>query len=428
MAIRDLLLLSAALAMMPSVASAQPIDPKVQARIDRILKATPLIDGHNDLAEQLRENYGLTVEGLASGTDRRPDHPLMTDMARLHEGRLGAQFWSVYIPSEVTGDHAIRDTLEEIDTVKRFVAAYPNDLELARTAEDVVRIHKGGKVASLIGIEGGHQIGGSLAALRQFYDLGARYMTLTHFKNNEFADSATDDPKWHGINDFGRTVIHEMNRLGMLVDLSHVSPETMRDAIQASKAPVIFSHSDARALADHPRNVPDDILKKLAANGGVVMVNFYLGHLSEPYRIWSGEQAAESARLAALYVGQPDLRKAKLDEWKQAHPAPKADVGLIADHIEHVVKIAGFDHVGIGGDLDGIGFDEAPPGMNSVAGYPLLFAELIRRGWSDENLSKLAGGNLLRVLRQTETVAASMKNEPPATARLDPWSATDPWK
>jgi membrane dipeptidase len=428
MAIRDLLLLSAALAMMPAVASAQPIDPKVQARIDRILKATPLIDGHNDLAEQLRENYGLSVEGLASGTDRRPDHPLMTDMARLHEGRLGAQFWSVYIPSEVTGDHAIRDTLEEIDTVKRFVAAYPNDLELARTAEDIVRIHKGGKVASLIGIEGGHQIGGSLAALRQFYDLGARYMTLTHFKNNEFADSATDDPKWHGINDFGRTVIHEMNRLGMLVDLSHVSPETMRDAIQASKAPVIFSHSDARTLADHPRNVPDDILKKLAANGGVVMVNFYLGHLSEPYRIWSGEQAAESARLAALYVGQPDLRKAKLDEWKQAHPAPKADVGLIADHIEHVVKIAGFDHVGIGGDLDGIGFDEAPPGMNSVAGYPLLFAELIRRGWSDENLSKLAGGNLLRVLRQAETVAASMKNEPPATARLDPWSATDPWK
>jgi membrane dipeptidase len=428
MAIRDLLLLSAALAMMPAVASAQPIDPKVQARIDRILKATPLIDGHNDLAEQLRENYGLSVEGLASGTDRRPDHPLMTDMARLHEGRLGAQFWSVYIPSEVTGDHAIRDTLEEIDTVKRFVAAYPNDLELARTAEDIVRIHKAGKVASLIGIEGGHQIGGSLAALRQFYDLGARYMTLTHFKNNEFADSATDDPKWHGINDFGRTVIHEMNRLGMLVDLSHVSPETMRDAIQASKAPVIFSHSDARALADHPRNVPDDILKKLAANGGVVMVNFYLGHLSEPYRIWSGEQAAESARLAALYVGQPDLRKAKLDEWKQAHPAPKADVGLIADHIEHVVKIAGFDHVGIGGDLDGIGFDEAPPGMNSVAGYPLLFAELIRRGWSDENLSKLAGGNLLRVLRQAETVAASMKNEPPATARLDPWSATDPWK
>ena len=428
MAIRDILLLSAALAMMPSIAGAQPIDPKVQARIDRILKATPLIDGHNDLAEQLRENYGLSVEGLASGTDKRPDHPLMTDMARLHEGRLGAQFWSVYIPSEVTGDHAIRDTIEQIDIVKRFVAAYPNDLELARTADDIVRIHKAGKVASLIGIEGGHQIGGSLAALRQFYELGARYMTLTHFKNNEFADSATDDPKWHGINDFGRTVIHEMNRLGVLVDLSHVSPETMRDAIAASRAPVIFSHSDARALADHPRNVPDEILKKLAANGGVVMVNFYLGHLSEPFRLWSAEQTAESARLAALYVGQPEIRKAKLDEWKQANPAPKADVGLIADHIDHVVKVAGYDHVGIGGDLDGIGFDEAPPGMNGVAGYPLLFAELIRRGWSDENLSKLAGGNLLRVLRQAEAVAGSMQNEPPATARLESWSATDPWK
>jgi membrane dipeptidase len=428
MATRHLLLLAAALAMMPGLARAQSIDPKVQARIDRILKATPLIDGHNDLAEQLRENYGMSVEGLASGTDLRPDHPLMTDMARLHQGRVGGQFWSVYIPSEVTGDHAIRDTLEEIDTVKRFVNAYPRDLELARTADDVVRIHKAGKVASLIGIEGGHQIGGSLAALRQFYDLGARYMTLTHFKNNEFADSATDDPKWHGINDFGRTVVHEMNRLGMLVDLSHVSPETMRDALAVSKAPVIFSHSDARALADHPRNVPDDILQKLAANGGVVMVNFYAGHLSEPFRQWDSEHSAEEGRLAALYTGQPDVRKAKLKEWEQSHPAPKIEVGLVADHIEHVAKVAGYDHVGIGGDLDGIGYDEAPPGMNSVSGYPLLFAELIKRGWSDENLAKLAGGNVLRVMRQAEAVAASMKNEPPATARLDPWSATDPWK
>jgi membrane dipeptidase len=428
MAMKHFLLLAAAMATIPGAAWAQQIDPKVQARIDRILKATPLIDGHNDLAEQLRENYGMSIVDLASGTDKRPDHPLMTDMARLHEGRVGGQFWSVYIPSEVTGDHAIRDTIEEIDTVKRLIKAYPNDLELARTADDVVRIHKAGKVASMIGIEGGHQIGGSLAALRQFYDLGARYMTFTHFKNNEFADSATDDPKYHGITDFGRTVVHEMNRLGMLVDLSHVSPDTMRDVLAVSKAPVIFSHSDARALADHPRNVPDDVLQKLAANGGVVMVNFYLGHLSEPYRIWSGEESAEEARLASLYVGQPDIRKAKLDEWKQAHPAPTAGIGLIADHIEHVVKVAGYDHVGIGGDLDGIGYDEAPAGMNSVSGYPLLFAELIRRGWSDENLSKLAGGNVLRVMRQAEAVAASMKNEPPAMDRLQPWSATDPWK
>ncbi|MGN6850330.1 MAG: dipeptidase, partial [Sphingomicrobium sp.] len=266
-------LLVAAAMVMSSPALAEQIDARTQARIDRILKATPLIDGHNDLPEQLRENYGLSVEGLASGTDKRAK-PLMTDMARLHEGRLGAQFWSVYIPSEVTGDNAIRDTLEQIDTVKRLVKAYPGDLELARTADDIVRIHKSGKIASLIGVEGGHQIGGSLAALRSYYELGARYMTLTHFKNNEFADSATDDPKYHGINDFGRTVIHEMNRLGMLVDLSHVSPETMRAAIETSKAPVIFSHSDARALADHPRNVPDDVLRMLPAQGGVVMVNF----------------------------------------------------------------------------------------------------------------------------------------------------------
>jgi membrane dipeptidase len=421
-----LVLLAAMLIAAP--ASAQQIDPKVQARIDRILKATPLIDGHNDIAEQLAENHKRSIQGLSAGTDKWPDHPLMTDMARLHAGRVGGQFWSVYIPSEVTGDAAIRATLEQIDIVKRLVKAYPNDLELARTAGDVVRIHKAGKVASLIGVEGGHQIGGSLAALRSFYDLGARYMTLTHFKNNAFADSATDDPKWHGLNDFGRTVVHEMNRLGMLVDLSHVSPETMADALDVTKAPVIFSHSDARALADHPRDVPDDILTRLPANGGVVMVNFYAGHLSEPYRQWDAEHSAESARLDTLYVGQPDIRKAKLAEWEKTHPAPKIDVGLVADHIEHIVKVAGHDHVGIGGDLDGIPYDGAPPGMNSVSGYPLLFAELIRRGWNDADLAKLAGGNVLRALRQAETVAASMKNEPPATARLEPLSPDDVWK
>src|SRR5205814_930151 len=232
MTFRNMLLLAAALVLMPTTAIAQSIDPKVQARIDRILKATPLIDGHNDIAEQLRENYGMKVEGLASGTDQWKPKPLMTDMARLHEGRLGAQFWSVYIPSEVTGDAAIRETIEQIDIVKRMVKAYPEDLALAGTADDIVRVHKTGRVASLIGIEGGHQIGGNLAALRQFYELGARYMTLTHFKNNEFADSATDDPKYHGITDFGRTVVHEMNRLGMLVDLSHVSDDTMRDALK----------------------------------------------------------------------------------------------------------------------------------------------------------------------------------------------------
>jgi len=413
-------LLLAATMLIASPAAAQHVDPKVEAQIDRILKATPLIDGHNDIAEQLRENYGSKVSGLASGTDQWTPKPLMTDMARLHEGRLGAQFWSVYIPSEVTGDAAIRETLEQIDLVKRMVKAYPNDLALAGTADDIVRIHKAGKIASLMGVEGGHQIGGSLAALRQFYDLGARYMTLTHFKNNEFADSATDDPKYHGINDFGRAVIHEMNRIGMLVDLAHVSPETMRAALQVTRAPVLFTHSDARALADHPRNVPDDVLKLLPANGGVVMVNFYLGHLSPEFIQWSADKSAEDARLKSLYTGQPERRDAGMKAWLAAHPEPRAGVGLIADHIEHVAKVAGYDHVGIGGDLDGIGYDEAPAGMNSVSGYPLLFAELIRRGWSDANLAKLAGGNVLRVMRRAEAVAASMKDEPPAMATLAP--------
>ena len=418
MATKHFLLLAGVLAMIPTVLQAQPIDPKVQARIDRILKATPLIDGHNDLPGQLADNYKRSVEGLASGTDQRKV-PLMTDMARLHQGRVGAQFWSVFIDSSIHGDEAIRQTLQEIDIVDRMVHAYPNDLELAYTADDIVRIHREGKIASLIGIEGGHQIGGSLAALRQFYRLGARYMTLAHFTNSDVADSATDDPKWNGLSPFGRTVVGEMNRMGMLVDLAHVSAKTMQDAIAVSKAPVIFSHSSAMAVADHPRNVPDDVLQLLPANGGVVMVNFYSGYVSDAARKWNAEEGAEEARLKALLIGRPKEREATLDAWKKANPEPPATVGQVADHIEHIVKVAGYDHVGIGGDLDGIPYDEAPAGMNSVSGYPLLFAELIRRGWSDENLAKLAGGNVLRVLRQAEAVSASMKNVPPAMAEID---------
>jgi membrane dipeptidase len=415
MTLKTSLLVAAVLSLAATAASAQAIDPKVQARIDRILKATPLIDGHNDLPEQLRENYNLSIEGLASGTDQRPQ-PLMTDMARLHQGRVGGQFWSVYISSDVTGDAAIRETIEQIDIVKRLVKAYPNDLALAGTADDVVRIHKTGKVASLIGIEGGHQIGANLAALRQFYELGARYMTLTHFKNNEWADSATDDPKYHGMTDFGRTVVHEMNRLGMLVDLSHVSDDTMRDALKVSRAPVIFSHSSARALDDHNRNVPDDVLKLTAQNGGVVMVNFYPGYVSNEFRKWNAEEAAEEARVKSLYNGRPEQREAALKAWKQTNPVPRVTASTVADHVDYVAKVAGYDHVGIGADLDGI--EAGPEGMATVSGYPLLFAELIRRGWSDENLAKLAGGNVLRVMRQAEAVAASMKNEPPAMATL----------
>ena len=424
---RSAALLLAASMILAAPASTQTIDPKIQARIDRILKATPLIDGHNDLPGALGDYYDSRIDGLASGTDRRQPNPLMTDMARLHQGRVGGQFWSVYIDFNLHGDEAIRRTIEQIDTVKRMVKAYPKDLALAVTADDVVRIHRTGRVASLIGIEGGHQIGGSLAALRQFYDLGARYMTLAHFTNNEFADSSNDDPKYHGLNDFGKIVVHEMNRLGVLVDLSHVSEETMRAALATSRAPVIFSHSSARALDDHPRNVSDDVLRLVARNGGVVMVNFFSGYVSDDSRKWNAEESAEEARLKSLFVGQPKAREAALAEWKKGNPAPNVTVSQVADHVEHIAKVAGHDHVGIGGDLDGIPYDQAPQGMNTVSGYPLLFAELIRRGWSDQDLAKLAGGNVLRVMRAAEQVSAAMKDEPPSMATLQP-SPAEPLK
>jgi membrane dipeptidase len=414
---RPSLLLAALLLAYPAFAQ-QQIDPKVQARIDRILKKTPLIDGHNDIAEQLRENYNFKVEGLASGTGSWKPKALQTDMARLRAGRVGGQFWSVYIDADVHSDEAIRQTIEQIDIVTRMVAAYPNDLALAGTADDVIRVHKSGRIASLMGIEGGHQIGGSMAALRQFYRLGARYMTLAHFKTTEWADSATDDPKFDGLSPFGIAVVKEMNRIGMLVDLAHVSPATMSDALDVSTAPVIFSHSNARALEDHPRNVPDDILKRLPANGGIVMVNFYPGYLSEDVRTWSASRTAEEARFKALYVGQPDRIEAALKSWDAAHPRPATPVATVADHIEYIAKTAGYDSVGIGGDLDGVPYTAV--GLEDVSGYPLVFAELIRRGWSDENLAKLAGGNILRVMRRAEAVSASMKDVPPALDKLPP--------
>jgi membrane dipeptidase len=341
----------------------------------------------------------------------------MTDMARLHAGRVGGQFWSVYIDGTITGDAAIRETIEQIDIVKRMIAAYPNDLEQAYTADDVVRIHKAGKIASMMGVEGGRQIGGSLAALRAYQALGARYMTLTHNQTTEWADSATDDPKYGGLSPFGVTVVHEMNRIGMLVDLSHVAPSTMKAAIAASKAPVIFSHSSARAIGGHPRNVPDDVLALLPANGGVVMVNWVPNFLSDAVWNWGADQSAEEARLKAIHRADSTAVKAGLKAWEAARPRPPVTVANVADHIEHVAKVAGYDHVGIGADLDGIPF--TPDGLTGVQAYPLVFAELIRRGWSDQNLAKLAGGNVLRVLRQAEQVAASMKNEPAALSDVD---------
>ncbi len=411
---RFLLLAAAACLALP--AQAQPIEPKIKARIDRILKATPLIDGHNDLPEQLVENYGSRVDWLASGTAGWTPKPLMTDMARLRDGRIGGQFWSVYIDGSIVGDQAIRQTIEQIDIVDRLIAAYPRDLERALTADDIVRIHKSGRVASLIGIEGGRQIGGSLPALRQFYRLGARYMTLTHNQTTEWADSATDESKFNGLSPFGLKVVAEMNRLGMLVDLSHVAPTTMRQSIAASRAPVIFSHSSAGGVNGHPRNVPDDVLALLPANGGVVMVNWVPGFLSPTVWRWDGLRSAEEARLKSIHRASKAAVAEGVKAWEVANPRPIVTVTEVADHIDHVARVAGHDHVGIGADLDGIPY--TPTGLEGVQTYPVLFAELIRRGWSDKNLAKFAGGNVLRALRRTERVAAAMRDIPPALDKL----------
>ena len=392
------------------------IDPATQARIDRILKATPLIDGHNDLPWEVRENHQFGVEGLGAKSDKLTK-PTMTDMARLRQGRVGGQFWSVWLPSEFTGDRAIKSTFEQIDIVDRLVRAYPGDLERATTAADVVRIHKSGRIASLMGAEGGHQIGNSMAALRQFRAAGVGYMTLTWNNNNDWADSGTDEPKHGGLTSFGKAVVTEMNRIGMIVDLSHVSEAVMAQALDTTKAPVMFSHSNVRALSDHPRNVPDTILQRLPANGGVVMVNAYPGH-NDPVVIgWQGSRAGEERRLERVYPGQAERRKTALAEWDKANVRPASPIAVMANHIEHVVKIAGYDHVGIGADLDGVPFTNV--GMEDVAGYPVLFAELIKRGWSDKNLAKLAGGNILHVMRGAEATAAAMKDAPPSMATVD---------
>jgi membrane dipeptidase len=347
----------------------------------------------------------------------------MTDIVRLRAGHVGGQFWSVWVPVDIKGPEAVEATVEQIDLVKQMCARWPADFEMAYTAGDVKRIHKAGKVACLIGIEGGHQIDGSLSVLRQMYALGARYMTLTHTSNTAWADSATDNPAHHGLTPFGKELVKEMNRLGMLVDLSHVSPDTMRDALAVSRAPVIFSHSSARALVDHPRDVPDDVLKLVAQNGGVVMVNFATAYVSQARNAWVADRAAELARYnsppyGGLYIGQPERAKAALAAWDKAHPKPEVTLSQVADHIEHIRQVAGIDHVGLGSDFDGI--PDTPQGLEGVDRYPALLAELMRRGWSDEDIAKLAGGNVLRVLADAQAVAAKLQasGEPPATATI----------
>lgn len=392
-------------------------DPALVERARRLLDQVPLVDGHNDLPWEYRKRVQNHMDriDLRAGTAKL-DPPMHTDIPRLRKGGLGGQFWSVYIPVEITGADAIQATLEQIDDVHRLAERYPDTFELATTADDVVRIHKAGRIASLIGMEGGHSIHNSLAALRQLYTAGARYMTLTHTKNTDWADSATDAPQHGGLTRFGEEVVREMNRLGMLVDLSHVAPATMKRAIAVSAAPVIFSHSSARALDDHPRNVPDDVLRLLPKNGGVVMVTFVPSFASEAVRGWNALNDAEEARLKALYPGDPERVKREAEDWRRQHPVPRATLEQVADHVEHVRQVAGIDHVGIGSDFDGI--ESVPLGLESVADYPALFAELMRRGWSDEDLGKLAGRNVLRAFRDAERIAARLQKERPASDAL----------
>jgi membrane dipeptidase len=389
-----------------------------QHRIDQVLLQTPLIDGHNDLPWEIRERFKSDVAAvnLASDTRNLPleaeQAALMTDIPRLRAGHVGAQFWSVWIPVSTQGFEAVQMTLEQIDLVKRMSAQYPADFAMAYSAADIRRIHKNHKIASLIGIEGGHQINNSLAVLRQMYDAGARYMTLTHTTNTPWADSATDSPAHHGLTPFGVEVVKEMNRLGMLVDLSHVSPDTMKAALAATQAPVIFSHSSARGLDDHPRNVPDDVLRAVAANGGVVMVNFAPAYVSAARNHWEADEAAERTRFnsppyAGLYIGQPERAKAALAEWEAQHPRPVTTLSQVADHVEYIRRVAGVDHVGIGSDFDGI--PDAPVGLEGVDRYPALLEELMRRGWSDADIAKLAGENVLRTLAAAEQVSVRLQ-------------------
>jgi membrane dipeptidase len=396
-------------------------------RVEQVLLRTPLIDGHNDLPWEIRDRFksDLAAVDLKSDTKRLPfpdgAAALMTDIPRLRTGLMGGQFWSVWIPAQMQGFEAVQTTLEQMDLVKRMTARYPGDLEMAYTAADVRRIHQSHKIASMIGIEGGHQINNSLAALRQMYDAGARYMTLTHTANTAWADSATDLPAHHGLTPFGIEVVREMNRLGMLVDLSHVSPETMAAALAATEAPVIFSHSSARALVDHPRNVPDDILRAVAANGGVVMVNFAPGYVSDARDRWDADQAAEQTRFnsppyVGLYIGQPERAKAALAAWERQHPRPVATLAQVADHIDHIKQTAGVDHVGLGSDFDGI--EDAPVGLDGVDKYPALLEELMRRGWTDADIAKLAGENLLRVWTAAEKVSLRLRAARPASGML----------
>jgi membrane dipeptidase len=381
------------------------------------LEATPVWDGHNDVPEQLRERYRNVLGDFdfsdTTGTSdpARGLGPMQTDLARIEKGHLGVQFWSVYVSANLSEQQAVQATLEQIDVMKRVIERHPDKLELVTTAGAAARAVKAGKVGSLLGMEGGHSIGSSLAVLRQMHALGVRYMTLTHSRNTPWADSATDVPAHDGLTPFGREVVGEMNRLGMLVDLSHASEKTMIDVLDIARAPVIFSHSGARAINGHSRNVPDGVLARLKANGGIVMAVGYPNFLSERRRQWAAGMAAEKARLEALWPGNPQAVTDGMTEWRAANPEVLATVSDWADHIDHIRRVAGIDHIGIGGDYDGM--ETGPVGAEDVAGYPALFTELARRGYGQADLRKIAGGNIARVMLAAENQAAARRGDPP---------------
>lgn len=382
-----------------------------RALATRVLTTTPLIDGHNDLPWAIRNATGNPRN--VDAYDLRQRTPGHTDLARLAAGRVGAQFWSVYIPGEIRDSGFARVQLEQIDIAKRVVARYPDKLEFVTTADGIRRAFAAGRIGSLLGMEGGHAIENSLGALRAFYDQGVRYMTLTHNVHLDWADAAAAPPRLGGLSRFGREVVREMNRLGMLVDLSHVSPGVMSDALTVAEAPVIFSHSNARAITDVGRNVPDSILVRLKTNGGVVMATFVPGFASRRIAEHSARRAAAASEIRRRLGADTAAIRREIAAWTTANPAPKAVLADVADHLDHIKKVAGPEHVGLGGDFDGI--DTVIEGLEDVSTYPALFAEMARRGWTERELRGLAGENVLRALTQAEAVAARLQRERPAS-------------
>ncbi len=414
---RNAVLVAAALTLASAAAlEAQADSAALLARARRLHEQVPMVDGHNDLPWEIRQNGYLDLARM------NPDGPLPrnhTDVARLKAGGVGGVFWAAYVPVETIGrvPGPARVALEQIDLIHRMAEHSP-DMELALTAADIERIHREHHIAALIGIEGGHAIENSLGALRQMFGMGARYMTLTHTSTIDWADAATDSAKHGGLTRFGEEVVREMNRLGMLVDLSHVSPATMSDAIRVSQAPVIFSHSSARAITDVPRNVPDSILVRLKENGGIVMVNFYSGFVDPTAVSLTRESYAVQARANQLYPNDAAARERYVADWRRQNPMPRGTIRIVADHIDHIVRVAGIDHVGYGSDYDGV--TSLPVGLEDVSRFPYLTAELLRRGYSDADVRKVLGENILRVMRQAETVAARLQRERPAsTAQID---------